>query len=80
MDIPHHNNIILFSIIPTTLVTHGKKIISKLKNARFSGKGRQSLHKYINVMRIRKILIYCVKLDHALYSINYGTLYCPEDD
>ena len=25
---------------------------------------------YINVMRIRKMLIYCVKLDHALYSIN----------
>ena len=28
---------------------------------------------YINVMRICKMLIYCVKLDHALYSINYGT-------
>ena len=27
---------------------------------------------YINVMRICKTLIYCVKLDHALYSINYG--------
>ena len=25
----------------------------------------------INVMRIRKMII-CVKLDHALYSINYG--------
>ena len=24
------------------------------------------------VMRIRKILISCVKLDHVLYSINYG--------
>ena len=23
-------------------------------------------------MRICKMLIYCVKLDHALYSINYG--------
>ena len=23
-------------------------------------------------MRIRKILIYCVKLDHVLYSISYG--------
>ena len=23
-------------------------------------------------MRIRKMLIYCVKLDHALYSINYS--------
>ena len=29
---------------------------------------------YVNVMRIRKMLVYCVKLDHALYSINYGTL------
>ena len=38
----------------------------------FSGKGRQSLRPYINVMKIRKMLIYCVKLDHALYSINYG--------
>ena len=27
---------------------------------------------YINIMRTRKTLIYCVKLDHALYSINYG--------
>ena len=27
---------------------------------------------YINVMRFREMLIYCVKLDHALYSINYG--------
>ena len=25
-------------------------------------------------MRTHKILIYCVKLDHALYSINYGML------
>ena len=23
-------------------------------------------------MKIRKMLIYCVKLDHALYSINYS--------
>ena len=45
-----------------------KKIISILKNARFSGKGRQSFH----VMRILRMLISYVKLDHALYSINYG--------
>ena len=32
------------------------KKISILKNARFSGKGRQSLHMYIYVMRIRKNL------------------------
>ena len=30
-------------------------------------------HSYINVMRIiRKTLISCIKLDHALYSINYS--------
>ena len=30
---------------------------------------------YINVVRIRKINAnYCVKLDHVLYSINYGIL------
>ena len=46
-----------------------KKIISILKNACFSGKGRQSLHIcYEN----SKMLIYYVKLDHALYSINYS--------
>ena len=39
----------------------------------FSGKGCQSLH--IHVMRIRNILISYVKLDHTLYSINYGMLY-----
>ena len=27
---------------------------------------------YINVMRIRKTLVSCVKLGHALYSINYS--------
>ena len=48
--------------------THGKK--KKKKKINFSGKGRQSLH--INVMRIRKMLISCVKLNHALYSINCG--------
>ena len=32
---------------------------------------------YINVMRIRKMLIYCIKLDHALYSINYGMYMYP---
>ena len=46
-----------------------KKIISILKNACFSGKGRQWLH--IHVMRI---CISYVKLDHTLYSINYGTM------
>ena len=43
---------------------------SILKNVHFSGKDRQSL--YINITRIHKMLIYCIKLDHALYSINYG--------
>ena len=28
----------------------------------------------INVMRFRKMLISCVKLNHVLYSINYGTI------
>ena len=37
----------------------------------FSGKGRHSLH--INVMRISKMLISFVRLDHMLYSINYST-------
>ena len=37
----------------------------------FSGKGRQSLHIIINVKSIRKMLISCIKFDHALYSINY---------
>ena len=32
----------------------------------FSIKGRQSLH----VMRIRKMLIYCIILDHVLYLTN----------
>ena len=49
-----------------------KKIISILKNVCFSGKGCQSLH--INVMRIRKMLISRIKLDHALYSINYSNI------
>ena len=36
------------------------------------------VHNYIVVtlyilVRIRKMLINCVKLDHALYSINYGS-------
>ena len=56
---------------------YGKKIISILKNARFSGKGRQSLiyiYIYTHVMRIRKMLISYVRLDHMLYSINYGSL------
>ena len=45
-------------------------VISVLKNVHFSGKGCQSLH-IINVTRIRKMLISCIKLDHALYLINY---------
>ena len=36
-----------------------------------SGKGRQSLH-IVHIMRIRKKLISYVRLDHTLYSINYG--------
>ena len=50
-----------------------------MKNARFSGKGRQSAP-YVYVMRIRKMLISYVRLDHTLYSINYGILclrHCP---
>ena len=27
---------------------------------------------YMNVIKIREMLISCVKLDHTLYSINYG--------
>ena len=43
-----------------------EKII--MKNEHFSGKGRQSLiYKRYNIY---KILISCIKLDHALYSIN----------
>ena len=53
------------------LILHMEKIISILKNTHFSGKGRQSLHILLYVMRISKMLIY-VKLDHALYSINYS--------
>ena len=34
---------------------------------------RLSTAPYINVMIICKMLIYCVKLDHALYSMNYGS-------
>ena len=35
-----------------------------------------SITPYMNIMRIRKnlILISQVKLDHALYSINFGTM------
>ena len=50
------------------LILHMEKIISILKNVRFSGKGRQSLH----VVRICKMLISYIKLDHTLYLINYG--------
>ena len=48
-----------------------KKIILILKNVCFSGKGRQSLI-YTYVMKICRMLISYIKLDHALYSINYG--------
>ena len=51
-----------------------EKIISILKNVQFSGKGCQLLH-IIYVMRIRRMLILHVKLDHTLYSINYGSRY-----
>ena len=43
------------------------------ENTCSSGKGRQSLI-YIYVMRIRKMLISYVKLDHTLYSIKYDKL------
>ena len=54
------------------LILRMEKKISILKDARFSGEGRQSLHIIIYVMRIRKMLISYVTLDHTLYSINYG--------
>ena len=38
------------------------------ENLHFSGKGRQLLHIYT----LRELLISYVKLDHTLYSINYG--------
>ena len=45
--------------------------------ARFCGKGRQSLHIIIiHVMRNRKMLICNVRLDHKLFSINYGIYMC----
>ena len=47
-------------------VLHSSVFISILKNACFSGKGRQSLHIIIkNFMRIHKMLIPCIKLDHV---------------
>ena len=46
--------------------TYGKNNFF-LKNARFSGKGRQLL---------RKMLISYVRLDHTLYLINYDMLIC----
>ena len=50
---------------------YGKKL-SILKEECFSGKGRQ--YNIIHVMKIRRMLISCVKLDHTctLYSINYA--------
>ena len=40
-------------------------------------KARIFLVKIVNrsVMKIHKMLISCIKLDHALYSINYGITY-----
>ena len=55
-----------------------EKKFSISKNARFSGKGRQSLHIY--VMRTRKMLISYIRLDHTLYSINYGTQFTALED
>ena len=46
-----------------------EKLISNLKNVRFSGKGRQSLT-YTCKCYENKMLISCIKLDHVLYSIN----------
>ena len=48
----------------------------------FSGKVRQSLHIITKLMRIHKKLISCMRLDHVLYSINYGIpkLYCNGND
>ena len=54
------------------LIQRMEKIVSVLKNVRFSGKGRQSLHTCIYVMSICKMFISYVKLYHTLYSINYG--------
>ena len=49
--------------------------ISILKNVRFLVMVvNRSIYMYI--VRICKMLISCVKLDHALYSINYGMLCC----
>jgi hypothetical protein len=47
--------------------------MENFENARFSGKGRQPLHTYKRYMTIRNMLISYVKLDHTLYSINYGS-------
>ena len=39
----------------------------------FSGKGRQSLH--TNVMKIRKVLIYCIKGNWIMHCIRLTTVY-----
>ena len=45
-----------------------------MKSVHFSGKGRQLIHNIIiNVIKV--MLISCIKVDHALYSINYGILF-----
>ena len=56
-----------------------KNFFSILKNAHFSGKGCQSLHNnYINVMRIRKMLIIFVMLNWIMHCIRLTTV-CPQD-
>jgi hypothetical protein len=57
--------------------TYEKKDNFNLKNARFSGKGRQSRHIIIiNVMTFHRMLFSYITLDHTLYSINYGRAFC----
>ena len=59
------------TILNLILRIEKKKKISILKNAHLLVKVvSRSIDKR---MRFRKMLIYCVKLDHALYSINYGS-------
>ena len=50
---------------------------------KYALKDRQSLHIYIiiHIMRIYKMLISYIKLDHTLHSINYGTtIYSIEEE
>ena len=55
------NSTLILADTVLNLILRMPKKISILKNARFSGKGRQSLHIYV-----MRMLIYCVKLDHAM--------------